>query len=219
MEHMHHHHHAPEILSLMGFFILGFAGSLHCLGMCGPIISIMSSKDQSPIRFGVLYHMARGLGYATLGTLFGFFGKEIQNLIPSQIFFGLLIVALLYFLFLSDSQLSRFVGSFSQKIIKPLFKCPATLRPLLIGFLTALLPCGLLYTAATATTATNSIGLATLSMLVFFAGTTPALVATQASANIMQKIIPLQYRNLIYKTLALIGLIAILAMKLLHSGH
>lgn len=218
MEHMHHHH-APQILSLFGFFILGLAGSLHCVGMCGPIVSIMSSKDKHPLRFGVFYHLFRALGYMGLGLLFGFFGSEIRQAIPSQIFFGLLLVALLYFLFLGDSQLANTVGRLSQKLLKPLFKLPDSLRPICVGFLTALLPCGLLYTAATATTVLNSAWQASLAMLVFFVGTTPALVATQASTNFLQKKLPKKYRIVIYKGLALVGLIAILTMKLIHKGH
>ena len=68
---------SPEILA--GFFI-GFFGSLHCIGMCGPIAIALPVPKSSNILFitgRLLYNLGRVVTYTFLGALFGLLGGRI----------------------------------------------------------------------------------------------------------------------------------------------
>ena len=59
---------------------LGFFGSFHCVGMCGPIVLSLprSSSSFSVITFNaIVYNLGRILIYAFFGLIFGFLGKQI----------------------------------------------------------------------------------------------------------------------------------------------
>ncbi|NNC62923.1 MAG: sulfite exporter TauE/SafE family protein, partial [Eudoraea sp.] len=61
-------------------FLLGLLGSLHCVGMCGPIAFMLPlSRDNKARMFGqlFLYHFGRILTYSIMGLAFGFFGKGL----------------------------------------------------------------------------------------------------------------------------------------------
>lgn len=64
----------------MEFFsalVLGLGGSLHCGGMCGPLMmAIFSGADSvSCLRSRVAYHAGRLLTYALIGLVFGLLGR------------------------------------------------------------------------------------------------------------------------------------------------
>ena len=61
-------------------FILGLVGSMHCIGMCGPIAFMLPVDHQNSLRkFGQvgLYHVGRILSYSIMGLLFGLIGKSL----------------------------------------------------------------------------------------------------------------------------------------------
>ena len=67
-------------MELLSGFILGIAGSFHCVGMCGPIVLSLPSGNPRSISFvigRVLYNSGRILTYTFLGTLFGLLGNRI----------------------------------------------------------------------------------------------------------------------------------------------
>jgi len=78
--------------------LLGLMGSLHCVGMCGPIAFVLP-LDRSN-RFKMLsqifvYHFGRLAAYAIMGLAFGFFGKGLYVFGAQQklsIFIGLLMI-------------------------------------------------------------------------------------------------------------------------------
>jgi len=53
--------------SLIAGLMLGMAGSLHCIGMCGPLVLMMPSGWLGT----VVYHVGRTLTYALLGLIAG----------------------------------------------------------------------------------------------------------------------------------------------------
>ncbi len=59
--------------------MLGLAGSLHCVGMCGPI-ALALPRPTNPgalIPGRLLYNIGRMLTYAGLGLLFGWMGQTL----------------------------------------------------------------------------------------------------------------------------------------------
>src|SRR5574339_780583 len=84
-------------------FVMGLAGSLHCIGMCGPLaLSLPVSHDNnlSRITGGMIYNSGRIFSYTAMGLLFGSFGSLIiaANW-QSSLSIALGIIILLYLLF------------------------------------------------------------------------------------------------------------------------
>ena len=61
-------------------FILGLVGSLHCVGMCGPIafmLPVDRSQSIKKITQISTYHIGRLLSYGLIGLFFGMVGKSL----------------------------------------------------------------------------------------------------------------------------------------------
>ena len=173
---------------------LGAVGSLHCIGMCGPIALALPHGQASrwqQLMGTLLYNLGRVLTYALLGFIFGLLGQTISLAGFQQ---GLSIVLGIGLLF---------VSIFSSKKISSLFTMPdrfaktwrkvsgAFLRKrslpglAIIGLLNGLLPCGLVYVALAGATATGHVEQAVLFMVVFGVGTIPALFAVTTFGKLL----------------------------------
>jgi sulfite exporter TauE/SafE len=67
-------------MELWTALVLGFMGSFHCVGMCGPIamsIPRSSSNFLSLTGSALLYNTGRVLTYSVFGLIFGFLGTGI----------------------------------------------------------------------------------------------------------------------------------------------
>src|SRR6476660_2088144 len=63
---------------LLAAITLGFLGSFHCIGMCGPIalaLPIGSSKGISKVLLILNYNTGRIITYSIIGLFFGILGK------------------------------------------------------------------------------------------------------------------------------------------------
>ncbi|WP_254273476.1 sulfite exporter TauE/SafE family protein [Haloarcula marina] len=77
---------ASETAGVAAFAGLGLLGSVHCLGMCGPLVTTYADRldDGGPlsgheIRQQVLFNVGRGLSYTTLGVAFGLLGGVLYD--------------------------------------------------------------------------------------------------------------------------------------------
>ena len=60
-------------------FLLGFLGSFHCIGMCGPIaLAVGNASNSGFIWNKILYNLGRSFTYALLGLLIGFIGFSMS---------------------------------------------------------------------------------------------------------------------------------------------
>ena len=58
--------------------ILGFLGSFHCVGMCGPIALAVGGANRNKfIGNKILYHIGRSITYAFLGLIVGGLGFSL----------------------------------------------------------------------------------------------------------------------------------------------
>ncbi len=175
----------PEALSLAGsgsFFILGLAGSLHCLGMCGPLSFLVSGPEKGRAGRLGLYHGARMLAYAVLGLAFWTLGQPLRSHLQWPLLALIVSLPLILFAILPSWPRVGFLGSLhtaAYRLIKPV---PLSVRALGLGLLTPLLPCGLLYAAAISSLAAPSGSMAGLWLLSFASGTLPLLIFGQAAA-------------------------------------
>lgn len=180
-------HSLPSILLLM--LSMGFMGSLHCIGMCGGLVSAVSMSRKQVWWTGLLaYQFGRVSTYAMLGLIIGlsgaalnaFGGDHIQRLLAALA--GLLMIAFAMNLagWLPDplKQLgvwaSRKTG-LAQMAMRVAGQGRAT-SWYALGLINGLLPCGLVYAALSMALAAGDTGLATLMMLAFGIGTIPAMM-------------------------------------------
>ena len=173
--------------SLIAGFSLGFAGSLHCVGMCGPLSLALPTYQLSGIgKFLslLLYQFGRIVTYSLLGLLAGLAGRMIsiagiQQWFSIIIGSAIIILAACYFIqkhTIRFSFFNRFYISVQSLIIRILRQWKGPGGFLLLGMANGLLPCGMVYIALA-----TSLSLAQLShsiafMSLFGAGTLPAMM-------------------------------------------
>ena len=157
----------------LAFSILlsSFLGSWHCAGMCGPIASLMSTRKNL-----LSWHLGRFVAYVLLGFAGGALGSFFLN---SQFIYLRIISSILFALILLLMGLRQLKPSWFLNISFPWFrrlrKFHLNQSGFIVGLMTALLPCGWLYTYVTAAIATQSPWAGALLMTLFWLGGLPAL--------------------------------------------
>ncbi len=175
-------------------FILGFLGSWHCAGMCCPLTMIVSRNQGFSHK--LLYNSARILVYAALGTLAATTGslpflKTFHT--PITLFFGgaFLVLGLsilfrinLFQNFQIDSALTRLI----HKVFGTWLKKKSAFRPLVLGAMNGLLPCGLTYLAMAYCFVLTPIDGFSF-MVLFGLGTWPVMIGWESFANFISRFI------------------------------
>ncbi|KAA3600991.1 MAG: sulfite exporter TauE/SafE family protein [Candidatus Scalindua sp. AMX11] len=163
--------------------VASIIGSIHCVGMCGPLALTASTQGKGGI---VYYHLGRFLGYFCVGALAGFLGAEfVQSEMKylsliSSILIGIICLIAGYRI-IKNGQLAlkqpSFLRQFYQKRVGRLLgvKTSRIVPSLLIGLLSPLLPCGWLYGFILMAVATNSALWGGVLLASFWLGTLPAL--------------------------------------------
>ncbi len=179
---------------------IGIVGSLHCMGMCGPIVVALPLKNQNlftKILGAILYNSGRVATYGVLGLLFGLLGRGIHMAGFQQwtsIILGIvMIVSVLFpFVFREKITVGNLLAGMAARLIsrlKKLFASRSYRSLLLIGLLNGLLPCGLVYVAIAGAISSGSVVSGSLFMVLFGLGTIPLLLlAALASDAIGQRI-------------------------------
>ena len=190
-------------------FGLGIVGSLHCIGMCGPIalaLPMGQAQKWNSLLPAFYYNVGRILTYSVLGLLFGAFGQlfylaGLQQIL--SIVIGALIVLFILIPYRKILPLSVMNGKFLTKIqsgISGLMNKKGNGILFLIGLLNGLLPCGLIYVALAGATATGSFWGGSAFMALFGAGTFPVMFIIP----LFKHQIGLSFRSKIKKTYPLI---------------
>jgi sulfite exporter TauE/SafE len=173
---------------MIAAFLLGLFGSLHCAGMCGPLVlmtPVIGNTRASVIASRALYHFGRIAVYVLLGLVFGAVGESIV-LAGLQRWLSLTVGALMIVAMLLAAPIKASLGRVPH-YIKSLFaqflgkRTPASVFTL--GAVNGLLPCGLVYMAATASISAGSIPKSVASMAVFGIGTLPMLLAISTAGR------------------------------------
>lgn len=185
---------------ITGGFLLGMFGSMHCVGMCGPLALVIPVHHLSPVRkffMLLLYQLGRVITYASLGLIFGLLGKRIyiagfQRWL--SIGLGLLIILLLILFYVykrtvQPAFMQVFYKKIQQIIITILQSGKSGLSYLGLGMANGLLPCGMVYVAIAAALTAGSVSGSVYFMAAFGLGTLPAMTAfsyfgTSLSLNI-----------------------------------
>ena len=174
-------------MELWAGFILGFVGSAHCIGMCGPIALSMYRSDDplsGQLVKAIMYNTGRMTTYASLGLLFGMLGSGIkltgyQDILSIVLGLGILlyiVVPKLNIGYRQSSLYSSFFSSIHHQIAN-LFKKQTIGSTFLIGILNGLLPCGFVMIGIMTSLVTPSPLHSMWYMMLFGLGTLPAMLA------------------------------------------
>lgn len=211
--------------SIIGILISGFSigalGSLHCVGMCGPLAMSLPFYEQHGNRKFIaiaFYNIGRITTYTLLGLLFGLTGRGLY-LFGIQQWISLIAgVSILCILVLPKIFHFSIAGNFiKQQSVLSFFSRYISAGNNMgsfytAGFVNGLLPCGLVYVAIASSVATGSIAMGALLMFSFGLGTLPLMIATIAAG----KLISVQLRN---RLKALVPwLVALVAVLLIIRG-
>src|SRR6218665_2894585 len=172
------------MLYLLSALLMGGAGSLHCVGMCGPLALSLPLSGSNGSRFigSLLYNAGRVVTYAAIGLLFGLIGSSFKLAGLQQALSVTLGVLILLYLLLPQLGLFKKTDAGIQKWfallrkrLSVLFQQKKMSSIFFIGILNGLLPCGLVYMAATVAIAAASVLNSALFMIFFGLGTLPLM--------------------------------------------
>jgi uncharacterized protein len=160
-------------------FIMGLAGSLHCLAMCGPIFAAVSGFYTQPKEYFrplLLHHFGKIVSYASIGLFMGFIGQGISLVVFQN---TLMLACGILLLFVAVSGMAKWtvMDQLNAKITYAMSRILGKNRGggFLLGLINGWVPCGLVYAAAIGATATQSIIEGAGFMLFFGLGTIPIL--------------------------------------------
>lgn len=177
-------------MNLAAIALASLLGSLHCAGMCGGIATVACAAGSRPARGlpSVAYHGARLVGYVALGSIAAVAGASIDAAwrltLGAQNVMGILTAIML--LALAIRQLLPSTGSLVKLGRGPRRERISTLlaralgrRGLVgaagVGLLTALLPCGWLWSFVVVAAGTADVPSASAIMAAMWLGTLPSL--------------------------------------------
>ncbi len=200
--------------------VFGFLGSLHCLGMCGPIAFLLPvDRENNWRKIGqlALYHGGRLMAYGIIGLLFGFLGKGLALFGIQQklsIAVGIMMVVLVLWPRRNAkanklaAPVYRLIGKVKSKLGAELKKKSADTF-LTIGFLNGFLPCGLVYMATLGAIAMGNTFQAGLYMVLFGVGTIPLMTTVVFSSKWLKGPIKAKVKKAIPIFVILVGLLFI----------
>jgi uncharacterized protein len=184
----------------IALLLMGLAGSFtHCVGMCGPFViaQVTAGLETSGVQsgYGTLkrlrgaallpYHLGRmttytALGAASAGVLgfvannAGFRALAAIALVAASL--AMIAQALGRSLPLLDSLMPRMARAPAGDRMRGLFARPQGWRGYALGVALGFIPCGMLYAAIAAASASGSVAGGAIAMLAFALGTVPGLL-------------------------------------------
>jgi sulfite exporter TauE/SafE len=184
-------------ISLIAALLAGFTSSAHCFAMCGGIAGALgmharAAGSNANVAFVAgLYQIGRISGYALAGAIVGLIGSQAARVLDLvrvgsmlRIASGVLIVLLGLRLLVRWNALQWIerLGARFWMRLRPLVQFAGTraglIKPLTMGLLWSLLPCGLIYSMLLLAAMSADSGRGALIMLAFGAGTLPAMFST-----------------------------------------
>ncbi len=174
----------------------GILGSLHCIGMCGPLaLSLPLPREASRIKIAtgrILYQSGRIFSYMTIGLIFGSIGgviviagwQQLLSIIAGSI---LIIMALVRLTGLKNKIGINRITEFVTRQLSIAFSGQKRSSMFLTGMLNGYLPCGLVYMAAAMTVATGDVFDAAIGMAFFGLGTFPVMFVMSMGTTFLKK--------------------------------
>ena len=191
-------------------FTLGLMGGVHCVGMCGGIVGVLSFATQPHKNnttfalFGLLlaYNSGRLLSYTLAGGLMGSLGWLVSIWTDIQFAQVLLQLTAAIFMLMMGLYISGWwmglvklekagahVWKYIQPLAQKLLPVKSPLQATLLGLLWGWLPCGLVYSVLIWSISAGNFQQGALLMLSFGLGTLPNLLAMGLFASQVKQFI------------------------------
>src|SRR6478736_5566468 len=163
-------------------FTMGLLGSMHCLGMCGPLAMALPVRTHHvgvKLLKYLLYNVGRIITYSFLGLLVGSIGSffalaGLQQFL--SITAGVLIILSVVVMYEPFSWSRKITSPFQKKIKQAIvyyFQHANGYNMVVLGMLNGLLPCGMIYAALIGAMAVGDTVSGALFMSAFGLGTVP----------------------------------------------
>ena len=200
-------------------FLLGLMGSLHCVGMCGPIALSLPLRGDTIVQKiwgSTLWSLGRILTYSIMGALFGLIGIGFKLIGYQQIISIVMGTLMILYVFLpSLIKNLTFKGLTSlfnpiRRGMQRLFQERNNQALFLIGIFNGLLPCGMVYLALAGAIGTVDLLSAVCYMALFGLGTLPLLLVISMMGNIVSHTFRKRINKIVPFVIVLIGLLFIL---------
>jgi sulfite exporter TauE/SafE len=206
----------PVVIAGIG---MGMVSSLHCIGMCGPLVMSLPLPQQAGFRrilAVITYNAGRLTTYGILGALFGLAGRRLQVAGWQQWLSVVLGIAIIlgWLAARSGKQITFLPARILQQAVTRLnlylWKRAGKAGFYLLGMANGLLPCGMVYLAVAAAIGTGSAGMSTLFMVCFGLGTLPAMTGLGYFSVWFNQSVRLYLRSLMPVFTVVIGVLLIL---------
>jgi uncharacterized protein len=182
--------------ALIAVLMASLFGSLHCAGMCGPLVAFAVGTPETRTYaeravLQIAYHGGRLATYALVGAICGVLGaaldlggsllglQRVAAVLAGAMMMAVGVLALLRYRGVALPHIG--LPAFLQRLVVFGQRTAVGLRPLpralVIGLLTALLPCGWLYAFAIIAAGAGSAAWGAAVMAAFWVGTVPVLVS------------------------------------------
>jgi len=193
------------VIDLLGPLFIGFVGSLHCLGMCGPLVVAYSLNLRPPgggvttlpwsgsLTHHLAFHLGRTFTYSLMGALAAGFAHVLGLNVFSHfrgsvslgggivmVSFGLLLLKVIPFRLAFPLGIPSWGGLFP-----PLFQSQGLPSKFLLGLTAGFLPCMVSWAMVVKAATTQDPLTGVLAMALFGLGTIPVLLFTGLSASLL----------------------------------
>jgi len=195
---------AKEGMGYGMLFVIGILTSVHCIAMCGGINLSQSMKSGSEmgcettrtmtvqaLKAPFMYNAGRVISYTVIGGLVGTLGSVIsftgyaRGIV--QLAAGVFMVIMGLNMMGILPSLSRIVPVLPKALGNKVGKYQTGRRPLIIGLLNGLMPCGPLQAMQLYALSTGSFASGALSMFFFSLGTVPLMFGLGAISSMLSR--------------------------------
>jgi sulfite exporter TauE/SafE len=179
------------MISLLAPFLLGLASSLHCIGMCSPLVLAVSGKGTGMIFRNLQYNLGRILTYGVLGSIVSLVGKGLslaglQEAVSIVAGLALLVIGVTSMrvampVYVS-APLLRFTNGLKSQF-QQVAKGRNVMGIVVLGMTNGLLPCGMTLVALGYCITLQGPWDGFYAMVLFGLGTIPAMVGFASIAR------------------------------------
>ena len=167
---------------------LGFFGSMHCVGMCGPIalaLPVTSSTKVGFVTSRLLYNFGRVITYSLFGLAIGIIGGMIRiagfqewiSIITGSVIIVSTISPRIFKRFFPNTNFINKPALYLKSLFSGFLRSQSNGALFTLGLLNGLLPCGFVYVALAGALNTDSALQSSLFMGMFGLGTLPAMLS------------------------------------------
>jgi sulfite exporter TauE/SafE len=207
--------------------VMGFAGSLHCIGMCSPLAMAVTNLNPRVALNRLIYNVGRIFTYGILGAIVGTLGwtmpfGNFQNLVSILLGVTLLIFGVLGVSNLRVPGLTNILQhatTYLKKLFGKFLQQKNYSSVLILGSLNGILPCGLTFLALTFCLTLNSPIDSFYYMVLFGLGTLPAMLGFTAILMSFLKRFNVSLRKVTTTMLILSGCLLIARVFLFHHHN